>query len=114
MSELRASIDIGSNSILLLIAEINAEGKVVEKEKLFHVTGLGKGVDKTGEFSEESMTLTYQALISFVKACKNYNIAANSIIATATEAARVAKNANAFFDKVRKDTGLNVHIISAA
>jgi len=114
MNELRASIDIGSNSILLLIAEINAEGKVVEKEKLFQVTGLGKGLDKTGEFSEEAMTLTFQALSSFVKTCKNYNIAASSIIATATEAARIAKNAPAFFDKVKKDTGLNVHIISAA
>lgn len=114
MSELRASIDIGSNSILLLIASITSEGHLLEKEKLFEITFLGKDLDKTGLFSEESMQLSYQALSSYINVCKKYNIDPESIIATATEAARVAKNACEFFSKVQKELGLKVYIIGPA
>lgn len=113
MSELRASIDIGSNSILLLVAEITGEGKILEKEKLFEVTSLGKGLDKTGLFSDEAKALSFKALSNFIEVCKRHGIKAESIIATATEASRVAKNAREFFDEVKKELGLNVHIISA-
>lgn len=112
MNNLRASIDIGSNSILLLIGQIDEEGKIIEKEKLFEVTALGKGLDQTGVFSDESMVSSFDALASYVKACKGHGIPADKIIATATEAARVAKNARTFFDKVKAELGLTVQIIT--
>ena len=112
MNNLRASIDIGSNSILLLIGQIDEEGKIIEKEKLFEVTALGKGLDQTGVFSDESMVSSFDALASYVKACKGHGIPADKIIASATEAARVAKNARTFFDKVKAELGLTVQIIT--
>lgn len=111
MNEIRASIDIGSNSILLLVAEVGPEGKLQEKEKLFEITFLGKGLDKTGLFSDESMQLSFDALANYVNVCKKYQIAPPQIIATATEASRVAKNARDFFDRVERELGLKVHII---
>src|SRR5690554_40286 len=113
MSELRASIDIGSNSILLLVAEIK-DGLLQEKEKLFEITFLGKDLDKTGTFSEESMKLSFEALSSYIKVCEKYGITPDKIIATATEASRVAKNARDFYADVYKKLGLKVNIISPA
>lgn len=114
MSELRASIDIGSNSVLLLIAEVKDNGEILEKEKLFEITFLGRDLDKNATFSEETMKLTYEALASYVQICQKYKIPAEKIIATATEASRVAKNAHAFFNHVQHSLGLKVSIISPA
>lgn len=112
MNDVRASIDIGSNSILLLIAEISSDGKLIEKEKLFEVTALGKGLDRNGVFSEESKSLSFKALQDYVTLCEKYGIKVQSIIATATEAARVATDACDFFNDVKDKLGLTVHIIN--
>lgn len=112
MSELRASIDIGSNSILLLVAELGKDGLLYEKEKLFEITFLGKNLDKTGLFSEESMKLSYEALASYIKVCEKYGISPDQIIATATEASRVAKNARDFYSEIHNTLGLKVNIIT--
>ena len=54
---MKASIDIGSNSVLLVIGEFQS-GKFFKNLDLSHVTGLGKGIDKTKEFAQESMDKT--------------------------------------------------------
>ena len=58
----KASIDIGSNSILLLVAEVR-DGKlisVIENES--RITGLGRNLDEAGEFIEEAMEDSLKAL----------------------------------------------------
>lgn len=112
MKDLRASIDIGSNSVLLLIADVS-HGKFTEISKRSEVTALGKELDKNKKFHDESMEATYLALKSYVDECKIHGIAAENIIATATEAARVAENAPDFFAKIEADMGLKVQIITS-
>ena len=59
----RASIDIGSNSILLLAVELDEHGKI--KEELLNesfITSLGKDLDITKKFHPDSMQATYDAL----------------------------------------------------
>jgi exopolyphosphatase/guanosine-5'-triphosphate,3'-diphosphate pyrophosphatase len=109
LKNVRASIDIGSNSVLLLLAEVSPFKEIA---KLSEVTGLGRGLDKSGIFAEESMQETYQALKHYGEVCAKAGVSSCEIIATATEASRVAKNAPGFYQKIREELGINVQIIT--
>ncbi len=110
--EMRASIDIGSNSVLLLIGRIT-DGKLHVHSKRSEVTALGRELDKNSNFHPESMSETYDVIKSYVEDCDKYGISRSAIIATATEAARVAYNAIDFFSSIKKDLGLTVNIITS-
>jgi exopolyphosphatase / guanosine-5'-triphosphate,3'-diphosphate pyrophosphatase len=112
MTDLRASIDIGSNSVLLLVADVS-HGKFKEISKRSEITSLGRELDKNKKFHDESMEATELALKSYVEECKTHGIAPEDIIATATEAARVAENAPALFEKIEKDLGLKIQILTS-
>lgn len=105
----KASIDIGSNSTLLLIMEDSSK-KIIQEEST--ITALGKNLDATKKFQDESMFNTYFTLKKYVDICESYKIKASDIIATATEASRVASNAKAFYENVEKTLGLKVQTIS--
>jgi len=111
VSLIKASIDIGSNSILLLVGEITGYG-IKEIVKKSSITSLGKGLDKTQMFSEESMHLTEQVLKDFISESMSYGVSSANIVITATEASRVAKNAREFFAKIESYLGVKIHIIS--
>ena len=107
----RASIDIGSNSVLLLVAKLNGENlDVVENHS--NVTSLGRDLDTNGYFHKESMIDTYNVLKEYKNICDKYSITSHKIIATATEASRVASNSREFFTNVKKELGINVKLIT--
>jgi exopolyphosphatase/guanosine-5'-triphosphate,3'-diphosphate pyrophosphatase len=109
--ELRASIDIGSNSVLLLIADVtNNNFKEISKRSF--ITSLGKELDKNKAFHPESMEATYDAIKSYVNECDLLGIPKENILATATEAARVAQNAPEFFEKIKQELGVTIHVIT--
>lgn len=110
--DLRATIDIGSNSVLLLVAEVT-NNKFVELEKKSFITQLGRDLDKTKQFHPESMEATYDAIKSYAEDCDRLEIPRETIIATATEAARVALNSDEFFHKIRQELKVNVQIITS-
>ena len=108
----KASIDIGSNSILLLVAEVR-DGKlisVIENES--RITGLGRNLDEAGEFIEEAMEDSLKALEEYKNICSRAGVASENIIATATEASRVAKNSKEFFNIVKRNFGIGVTVIN--
>ncbi len=107
----RASIDIGSNSILLLVGEVK-EGSLKVLENHSHVTGLGRDLDLNKEFIEIAMEESLEVLKSYADIAKKYGIDPSDILTTATEASRVAKNAELFFNHVKDETGIRVNIIS--
>jgi len=109
---MRASIDIGSNSILLLIAEYSNTG-LNEIGNFTTITGLGRDLDKNGFFCDEAINDSYAALEKYAKEIKKYDIKAKDVIVTATEASRVATNAAEFYKKVEKKLGFSVQIINA-
>lgn len=111
MSNLRASIDIGSNSVLLLIAELNND-QVSVKLSLSEVTGLGKQLDKNGSFLQESMDATFEVLKDYALTCQNHGLAPSEVLVTATEASRVSANSEEFYLKIKSEIGLDVKIIS--
>lgn len=110
--ELRASIDIGSNSVLLLVAEVG-NGKLTELLKRSEITSLGRELDKNQVFHDESMKATFDALKSYGEDCDRLGVPRNQVIVTATEASRVAKNAPSFFEDVEAKLGLHVHTITS-
>ncbi len=110
--EIRGSIDIGSNSILLLVGEFS---KGVFKPLLNEstVTALGRDLDKNGAFHPESMDISLETLKKYSKLARDVGLDPNQIIATATEASRVASNAKEFFQQVELETKIKVQTITS-
>jgi exopolyphosphatase/guanosine-5'-triphosphate,3'-diphosphate pyrophosphatase len=105
----RATIDIGSNSTLLLIGDIEEnQSKQIYSESI--VTGLGRDLDVNKKFLDEAMVDTYDALKKYSELCQEHKV--EQIVATATEASRVATNAPDFYKKVKTDLGFDVTIIT--
>ncbi|MBC77450.1 MAG: hypothetical protein CME64_15710 [Halobacteriovoraceae bacterium] len=108
----KASIDIGSNSILLLVAEVSSNKIIQIIENESRITGLGRNLDEIGEFIPEAMEDSFQALKEYKNICEQAGVSPNRITATATEASRVARNSREFFNRVRNELGIDVTIIN--
>ncbi|NHZ70373.1 MAG: exopolyphosphatase [Proteobacteria bacterium] len=81
-----AAIDIGSNSVRLLILDRNG----VELERDVTVTGLGTGIEATGRFDPGSMSLTLDVIGRYAEAISRHPVEA--VKAVATSASRDAAN----------------------
>ena len=94
---IRASIDIGSNSVLLLAAELDNVGTKILSEilNLSYITSLGRDLDKTKKFHPDSMQSTYEALLDYKIQLEKIHITPQEVLVTATEASRVALNSTA-------------------
>lgn len=99
-------IDIGSNSLLLLIVEIEKDSYKILHDQC-EITQLGKGAN--GNFSVDSMSRSKKVLNEYLNTLNNFDVPKGSRIVFATAAARNAKNAEDFF----KETLFDVVIISA-
>lgn len=103
-----AVIDLGSNSIRLLIKDVKHDFMVTVHREL-ETTRLGRGVVKNQELDKESMADTLSVLSDFIS--KANSMECEQIFAFGTSALREAKNSSYFIDRVRK-LGLDVEILS--
>ena len=55
-----AAIDCGTNSIRLLVADVEG-GTLVDVERIMEIVRLGEGVDRTGQFSDAALARTFAA-----------------------------------------------------
>lgn len=104
-----AAIDIGTNTILLLIAEI--KGKKIKK--LFEmetVVRLGEGVQESGMLSKGAMRRGIQTLSQYIRRCEAMKV--QKIIAVGTSALREAKNSAEFLRLVKEQLNLSVEVVS--
>ena len=108
---MKASIDVGSNTILLLLGEF--DGNWSTNKTYSHVTSLGKDIDKTKKFSEGALELSRTAFKNYAEILKKNSIKAEDVLVTATEASRVVANAEDFFLSIKKDFGFNTTLISS-
>lgn len=93
-----AVLDIGSNSIRLLVADIAPDGAVTERERRSVVTRLGHGVDAQGQLSEEAAERTLAVLTDYSEAIKRCGCERN--LAVLTSAVRDATNGAQFSARV--------------
>lgn len=108
---LRASIDIGTNTVLLLVAEQHkTELKPVFEQQL--VPRLGKGVDSNKTLAYDSMMRVIAALSEYKKLLELEFPEVETPIVTATSAARDAKNKSLFLRLVRDYTDWKVCLLS--
>ncbi len=103
----KAAIDIGSNSIRLLIAE-SFNNEYFELYRDIITTRLGEGVQTDNILTQKSMETTVQALQNFWEQIKNYNAQLVSVVATS--AVREAGNSQEFLQKVDLETQLTTKI----
>ena len=104
-----AVVDMGSNSIRLMIATV-AEGKLGHVEKYLEMTRLGAGVNETQKLSETSMAATVEAILKFKGIAEKEK--ALILGAFATSAVRDAQNGIEFAHRIQRETEIEVTIIS--
>lgn len=101
-----AAIDIGSNSVLLLVTD---GARVLHDEA--RVVGLGRGLGERGVFRKDRMEATLELLAAYAETARGLGVEPGQVRAVATSASRRALNATTFYAEVRKRTGLAVRVI---
>lgn len=105
-----AAVDVGTNSVLLLVAERGEDGVVRPVREEAEITRLGRGVDRSGVLSPEGLTATLEVLGRFADLARGAG--ARALVVTATSAARDARNGAEFLARARERTGATVEILT--
>ncbi len=113
MAERVASIDMGTNSTRLLVAEAGTGGApLTTVERLMHITRLGQGVDRTGALADEAIDRTVAVLAEYRTVMDELGVAPGRVRVTATSAARDASNRDRFFDAAEAAVGVRPELLS--
>jgi exopolyphosphatase/guanosine-5'-triphosphate,3'-diphosphate pyrophosphatase len=109
MTKRCATIDIGTNTVLLLVAEANSGGGFEPVVERAEITRLGRGVDRSRLLSAQGVKDTLQVLCDFAQEARRLGAV---IAVSATSAVRDAGNGAEFLRAVRERIGLDVDVIS--
>ncbi|MEO6717091.1 MAG: Ppx/GppA phosphatase family protein [Novosphingobium sp.] len=105
-----AAIDLGTNNCRLLIARPSGENFAVI-DAFSRVVRLGEGLAQTGRLSHAAMDRTLGALTVCADKLRRRNVhLARSV---ATEACRQAANGDEFIERVKRETGIALDVITA-
>jgi len=104
-----AALDIGSNSVKLLVADVADGGYQVLLDES-RVTGLGRGLGEGGQLDPEAIAQTLDCLREFCRLA--FKLGAESVRAAGTSALRRAADAKPFIARVREELGLSIEVIS--
>jgi exopolyphosphatase/guanosine-5'-triphosphate,3'-diphosphate pyrophosphatase len=104
-----ATIDVGTNTVLLLVAE-ERDGGLVPVVERAEITRLGRGVDGSGALDAAAIADTVAVLARFADEARR--LGARDVACVATSAARDARNGAAFFEAARARAGLVPEVIS--
>ena len=105
-----ASIDVGTNSVKLYVAELLEDGGLRTVIDRSEMTRLGEGVAETGRLGEAPIRRTVEAIAELVDAARQAG--AETIVAVGTAGLRQAANSNELLEAVRERTGVEVEVIS--
>ena len=105
----RAVIDIGTNSVKLLVADVSGR-EIVPIEESAEQTRLGRGFYETHILQPEAIATTANAVTEFARQARK--LSAATIRVFATSAARDAKNPQDLLAAVKQASGLGIEIIS--
>ena len=105
-----AVVDIGTNSTRLLVADVAADGTLIELERRTRVTRLGDRVDQTGVLDDAATERVLATLSEYREVIDGRG--AERAVAVLTSAVRDAANGDAFLARVRaQETALHARVI---
>ncbi len=106
-----AAIDCGTNSIRLLIADVDGDNfREISRE--MEIVRLGQGVDKTGEFHPDAIARTLAAVDEYANEIARRGV--TKVRFCATSATRDARNRSIFVEGVRQRLGVEPEVISGS
>ncbi|MDX2142503.1 MAG: Ppx/GppA phosphatase family protein [Rhodospirillaceae bacterium] len=105
-----AAVDLGTNNCRMLVARPDGQDFQV-LDSFSRVTRLGEGLSRTGQLAPEAMDRTVDALKRCADKMQRRHVKVSRHVAT--EACRRASNCQEFLDRVERETGLALEIISA-
>jgi exopolyphosphatase/guanosine-5'-triphosphate,3'-diphosphate pyrophosphatase len=103
-----ASIDIGSNTVLLLVASVS-KGTLFPIINKYASPRLGKGLQIGGEIREDGIKHLIEILKEYKSIINTYDC--SEVILTATNAMRIAANSDEIISKVKNELNFNIRII---
>jgi len=104
------AIDIGTNTILMLIADLSNDGRIKTIRDEIAFPRLGKGVDEVGFIHRESITRVLNVLKDYKRISETSG--SEKIIACGTSALRESKNRNEVITRIRQEALLDVQVLS--
>ena len=111
-----AAIDCGTNSLRLLIADVDAHtGTLVDIEREMRIVRLGQGVDRTRRFSDDALERTFAVCREYAERIAAAGVdgsAVERVRFVATSASRDVSNREVFVDGVRTALGIDPEVIT--
>jgi len=105
-----AAVDVGSNAIRMMVSRLNTSGVLETLENLRLPVRLGQDAFTSGQFSEQTMQMAVDAFLRFRKVAEVFEVAQTR--AVATSAMRETANSDLLIDRIARETGFNIEIIS--
>jgi len=102
-----ATVDVGTNSILLLIVDLANGARVVCDRA--RIERLGKGVDRTGALDDAAIARALDAMREYGALIREHG--ADKVAAVGTQALREARNGAAFLEPAAKLLGAPIEVI---
>src|SRR5688500_727465 len=106
-----AAIDVGSNSLHMIVAQVDADGGVTTLWRMKEMVGLGRTSFPSRRLTKDAMDRALNALARFKQAAQLRQ--AEKIVAVATSAIREAENGGDFLARAKRELGLYVRVVSA-
>lgn len=105
-----AAVDCGTNSLRLLVADVDEAGRVHDVVRTMDVVRLGEGVDRTGTIGAEAMARAFAVCDRHAATCADLGVEAVRFVATS--ASRDARNRDEFVAGVRARLGVDPEVVS--
>ncbi len=106
-----AAVDCGTNSLRLLIADVDVTGGVLtDVDRRMEVVRLGQGVDATGRFDPQALERTLSVAADYADRCRDAGVEAVRFVATS--ATRDAADRDVFIGGIRERFGVDPEVIS--
>ncbi|MGV9269985.1 Ppx/GppA phosphatase family protein [Kitasatospora sp. NPDC003701] len=108
-----AAIDCGTNSIRLLVADLDPEtGAITDLDRRMIINRLGQGVDRTGRLHPDALARTFAACREYAEVISGFGVGPDRIRFVATSASRDAENSDEYAKGVRDILGVGPEVVS--
>jgi exopolyphosphatase / guanosine-5'-triphosphate,3'-diphosphate pyrophosphatase len=104
------SIDIGTNTILLLVADVSPDGQVSTLLDVQAIGRLGRGVDREKNIRQDAFARCRDIILDHLRSTEEWK--PDVVIATGTSALRDARNRAEFISHILESTGLDIEVLS--